>query len=377
MLPDKYQWIDAEFEPVGDPRQLFEVARELESAGNLEGAATAYDRAYGLDPTAADVRTARARVLDELALVEHGLHFRFIPGGAFLMGNDMGDSDERPQHPVLLSPYWLSKTPVSWAAYCRLMDWDPPPGGQPRSRQPPSAEFDKPAFHLHEANKIRLQYCEDHTTAARDWHAHLPGQTWESGGGTVSSQELFGAPWRDEPDAPWQYDSKPMVAVAWQDVDDLSARLSTARLRYSLPTEAQWEKAARGGLIGARYAWGDATPTHDVCDFDRFREFSIRPMKSFPANGYGLYAVNGGVWEWTRDWYDRDYYRRSPRTDPEGPEKGQEKVLRGGSWADCGQAISVTFRASRGSQSWTAGEWAASLAPNIGFRLCRTVIVIG
>jgi formylglycine-generating enzyme required for sulfatase activity len=374
MLPEKYQWIGIEFEPEGDPRGLVAIARELEAEGNLEGAATVFDRAYGIDPTAVDIREARARLLDRLAVVEHGLHFRYIPGGVFLMGCLTGDEDERPWHPVWLSPYWMSETPVSWAAYCRLMDWEPPPAGSPRQREPAPGDFDRPAFHLHEANKIRLQYCEDRTTRARDWHAHIAGQAQQSGGQTPSLQDLFGTPPRDEPDAPWDYETKPMVAVAWQEVHDLTARLSTDRVRYSLPTEAQWEKAARGGLIGACQAWGNDPPAHDRCDFDRFREFSIRPMRTFPPNGYSLYAVNGGVWEWTRDWYDRDYYRHSPEHDPEGPAQGEEKVLRGGSWADCADAVTVTFRMSRGSRGWTEGAWGANLAPNIGFRLCRTLV---
>jgi formylglycine-generating enzyme required for sulfatase activity len=234
--------------------------------------------------------------------------------------------------------------------------------------------LDCPAFHLYEANKIRLQYCEDHTTRACGWHCHVPGQVFQSGGQALSGPEAFGAPPRDDPDAPWRYDAKPMVAVAWQDADALAARLSTGRVRYACPTEAQWEKAARGGLIGARHAWGDELPTPDRCDCGRFHEFSIRPMTTFPPNGYGLYAVNGGVWEWTSDWYDRGYYRDAPEEDPQGPAEGEEKVLRGGSWADCADVVTVTFRMSRGSRSWTAGEWAANLAPNIGFRMCRTVV---
>jgi formylglycine-generating enzyme len=373
MLPEKYRWITREFEPEGDPWLLFDIARQLEDEGNLEGAATVYDRAFGLHPAADEIREGRQRVLDRLAVVEHGLRFRYVPAGVFLMGSSTGEPDEGPWHPVWLSAYWLSETPVSWTAYCRLMDWQPPPEGFPRQRPAPEGDFDRAGFHLHEANKIRLQYCEDQTVRARDWHAHAPGQMWQGGGRVQTSQELFGAPERDDPEAPWQYDTKPMVAVAWQEALDLAGRLSTDRVRYSLPTEAQWEKGARGGLIGARHAWGNDPPAHDRCDFDRFGEFSILPMRSFAPNGYGLYAVNGCVWEWTRDWYDRDFYRQSPHADPEGPAEGQEKVLRGGSWADCAEVVTVTFRMSRGSRSWTEGSWGDHLAPNIGFRLCRMV----
>ena len=145
---------------------------------------------------------------------------------------------------------------------------------------------------------------------------------------------MFGSPERNDPEAPWQYDTKPMVAVGWQEVEELAHRLSTPAVRYQLPSEAQWEKAARGGLIGCRYAWGDEPPTPEPCDFDRFGEFSIRPMTTFAPNGYGLYAVHGCVWEWTRDWYDRDFYRESPDSDPTGSSEGEQRVLRGGSWAD-------------------------------------------
>jgi formylglycine-generating enzyme required for sulfatase activity len=373
MLPEPYQWIVAEFEPEGDAWLLLDVARKLESDGNLEGAATVLDRAFGIRPDLEEIREIRGRVLEQLAVIEHGLRFRYVPAGPFLMGSTQGDRDERPWHPVWLSPYWLSETPISWTAYCRLMSWNPPPQGFPREQRGRDG-FQRDLFHLHEANKIRLQYCEDQTTQARDWHSHAPGQLWQSSQGTQTAQEVFGSPEREDPDAPWIYDTKPMIAVAWQEAEELATRLSTARVHYSLPTEAQWEKAARGGLIGARHAWGNEPPAAEHCEFDRFWSFAIRPMKTLPPNGYGLYAMNGGVWEWTRDWYDRDYYSHSPESDPEGPSQGEEKVLRGGSWADCAEVVTVTFRMSRGSRSWRDGEWGKHLAPNIGFRLCRVAV---
>jgi formylglycine-generating enzyme len=79
----------------------------------------------------------------------------------------------------------------------------------------------------------------------------------------------------------------------------------------------------------------------------------------------------GSVWEWTSDRYDAEYYRQSPATDPPGPPKGEERVLRGGSWADCAETVTVSFRMSRQSRSWRSGEWDEHMAANIGFRLCR------
>ena len=371
MIPAKYQFLAVEFEPDGDPMLAFAIGQELENEGNLEGAASAYDRAYALAPDMEEIRKARGRVLDLLTVVEHGLVFRYIPGGPFLMGCESGEPDERPFHPVWLTPYWMSETPISWGGYCHLMDWEPPPRAFPRNYTP-SADFDRPAFALYNENKIRLQYCEDHTTRARDWHSHNPEMVWQSSGGTQTSRELFGLPPRCDPESPWGYSLKPMIAVSWQDAEELGKRLSTDRVRYCLPSEAQWEKAARGGLIGAPHAWGESRPSPELCDFGRFGEFSIQPMKAFPMNGYGLYAMNGCVWEWTRDWYDRDYYRQSSEKNPEGPTEGEEKTLRGGSWADCAEVQTVTFRMSCGSCGWQYAERRAfHTTPTIGFRLCR------
>jgi len=354
MLPRQYRWIAVQFEPEGDPWLLYQIARELAGEGNLEGAATVFDRAYGIAPEIAEIGQARQRVLDALAVEEHGIVFRYVPGGPFLMGCHEREPDERPWHPIWLSPFWLSETPISWATYCRLMDWELPPVGFPRGRD------DERVWRFRAANRIRMQYCEDGTTQAGDWHGHIPPNLRAAG----TAPDFFGEPPRVDPAASWSYEAKPMIAIEWQDAQDLADHLSSDAVCYGLPTEAQWEKAARGGLIGARHSWGDVPPDPDRCDFGRFHEFSIRPMRSFAPNGYGLYAMNGGVWEWTRDWYDRDYYHHSLDTDPEGPPDGKERVLRGGSWADCADVLTVTFR-------WS--QPVDQMVPSIGFRLCRTL----
>jgi formylglycine-generating enzyme required for sulfatase activity len=376
VLPEQYEWILAQFEPEGDPWLLDGIARTLAEDGNLTGAAAVWDRAFGIAPELAEIRQRRQETLERLSVVEHGIRFRYVPAGPFLMGSNDGEVDERPWHPVWLKPFWLAETPVSWEAYCRLMDWEPPPSGCPREwRDNQPTTFDVTRARLDGMNRIRLQYCEDHTTRALDWHAHTPGQMWGGAGGQpISSAELFGIPPRDDPNSPWRYAVKPLIAVSWQEAEDLADRLSMPTVRYGLPTEAQWEKAARGGLIGARHAWGNEPPSADNCDFNRFTEVSILPMRQFAPNGYGLYAMNGGVWEWTRDWYDLDYYQRTPETDPQGPETGEEKVLRGGAWADCADVVTVSFRMSRGSSTWRDTNMRSAMphmTPTVGFRLCR------
>src|SRR5262249_14735530 len=156
----------------------------------------------------------------------------YVPGGVFLMGSRDGDSDELPWHPVWLSPYWMAETPVSWPGYARLLDWQPAPMCCPREPLPPVEGYDGRLLHLYEMNKLRRIYCRDDRHFQDNWFAtSTPSET------------------------------KPMVAVDWDEAVELAQRLSTATTSYALPTEAQWEKAARGGLIGARYAWGDEPPS--------------------------------------------------------------------------------------------------------------------
>jgi formylglycine-generating enzyme len=353
-----YAWL-SDLEPgEGDVAALVSLAERLARGGEREAAAVAYDRAYGLAPGDGSVATARAELLSAFTVSEHGLRFRYIPGGCFAMGSAHGDPDEQPVHIVQLSPFWLSETPISWFVYCSLMDWLPPPDGVPKGE-----DLEGSGFMLNESNKIRLQYCEDATTAASDWHAHasLP-------------KGVFGRPSREDPRRPLRYDRKAMVAVSWQEAERLAERISDEHVRYRLPTEAEWEAAARGGLVGGRYPWGDAPPDASRCDFDRFDQFSLLPMRRIPANGYGLYGMSGGVWEWTADWYDALYYAQSPRVDPTGSGDGVERVLRGGSWADCAAVVTVSFRASRASTPFWSGTWGRQMAPNVGFRLCRIAV---
>lgn len=369
------------YDSTGDPVEYVELAQELVAKNELEAAVTAYDRAYGLAPSDHDIVTARQNVLDQLAIVEHGIVFRYIPAGTFLMGSEDGDPDEQPVHPVKLNAYWLSETPISWAKYCELMDFQPPPDGGPdenwEKRQPEewinsikellpkrlSDRSDRWIWYWASPLRICLQYCENETTQAYDWHAHVPDLKLVSGDGKAETpgKDVFGVPPRANPKRPWGYDEKPMVSVQYDTVQALVARMAKPTVDYRLPTEAEWEKAARGGRIGAKYAWGDEPPTHDNCDFGRFEEFSIRKTKAVPPNGYGLFAMCGGVWEWTSDWYDAMHYSQSKSENPTGPEKGEEHVLRGGSWADDAPVVTVSFRMSSRHGS----------SPNIGFRLCR------
>ncbi len=361
-----YEWLFLEYGEKGNVDELFELAKKLEEQDELRIAALAYDRAFGIDPDNINITQSRHKLLEQLAIVEHGIKFCYVPAGTFLMGSELGEIDEQPIHPVRLNDYWLSETPINWMSFCKMMDWYPP------------------------TNMLRSSEGLGEAEMKSIWNAGLPREIW-----VQTKKERFN-PLVEENKVRWEYcskqrspnsseiridrsetlDRKPMVAISWERVLELTERISTKESLFRLPTEAEWEKAARGGLINFKYPWGDKLPSEKLCDFDRFKiynfESSILPMKSFPPNHYGLYDMAGSVWEWTNDWYDAFYYKESPSYQPTGPVNGQEKVLRGGSWADCAEALTVSFRMSRQSRKWNPTEgWSPHISPNIGFRLCR------
>lgn len=175
-------------------------------------------------------------------------------------------------------------------------------------------------------------------------------------------REFCQATGRNMPGQPsWNKENHPVVNVAWCD-----AAAYAEWLGCRLPTEAEWEYAARGGLDGKKYPWGDEISDDDAnCTGTEGRDqwATTSPVGSFPANGYGLYDMAGNVWEWCSDWYDSGYYSGRPTSNPTGPASGAYRVLRGGSWLTDPNLLRCAIRLrSTPDYSWLI----------FGFRLART-----
>lgn len=312
-MSSAYDWLLSGVQPGEDPLPFWHLARALKAQGELALAATAYDRAYGLAPTHPQIAMERSELLTAMAVTVEGLRFCYIPAGSFLMGAEGREPDEAPVHPVTLDAFWLSETCLSLSQCDALMGEN-------------EQHF----------SRLRYRYSEP------DWE-------------TPSTEE----------------GELPLVDVGRGLATLVAEQMSNQEQHFRLPTEAEWEKAARGGLIQAPYPWGHEPPTPALCDFDRFDDFAIRPMRSTPPNGYGLYAMSGSVWEWTADVYDALFYSSSPRRNPHNTASGEEYVLRGGSWADCAEVVTCSFRMSHQISSFY--EDSATIGnPNFGFRLVRT-----
>lgn len=265
----------------------------------------------------------------------------WIPPGSFQMGSASGPSDCQPVHKVTLDGFWMDETEVTNAEFQKFVEAT---GYVTVAERPPApADFpDGVARELVAGIKEPVEpgalvfAAPAQVTSLADffqWWRWQPGANWRQPEGPGSSIE-------DRMD-------HPVVQVAWEDA---AAYAKWAGKR--LPTEAEWEYAARGGLDRKPFVWGDQKtpggkwmanlwtgkfPAENTKEDGSERSATV---KSYPANGFGLYDMSGNVWEWTADWYRPDYYRKSPERNPPGPNESLDpdepglpkKVMRGGSF---------------------------------------------
>jgi sulfatase modifying factor 1 len=274
-----------------------------------------------------------------------------LPGGEFTMGTD-GEygypiDGEGPAHAVALSPFALSRFAVTNAQFAAFV----------------SATGHRTAAERYGWSFVFVGFLADdfpptRAVAAAPWWRQVEGADWAHPEGPRSGWE--------------QRTDHPVVHVSRDDAIAFCAWSGTR-----LPTEAEWEYGARGGLDGCRFPWGEELepggehrmnvfqgtfPTENTCA-DGYE--GTAPVSAFAPNGHGLHNVTGNVWEWTADRFDRNYYAQSPRADPRGGDGEAPVVMRGGSYL-CHASYCNRYRVDSRSATGPDGS-----TGNLGFRVAR------
>ena len=228
-----------------------------------------------------------------------------IPAGEFEMGDhhNVGRNHEKPVHTVYLDAFYIDIYEVTNAQYAEFLN-----------------AYGKTSDSSgHELLDVSSPYCRI-----------------EQVGGIYKAES--------------GYDDHPAAAVSWY-----GSSAYAAFHDKRLPTEAEWEKAARGGLVGKKYPWGDSI-SHDDANYvgTYSRIITSSPVGSFSPNGYGLYDMSGNVYEWCSDWYHGYYYSNSPRENPKGPSSssaftGSYRIARGGSCSSQADNLRCADRCAKDS----------------------------
>ncbi|WP_256217330.1 formylglycine-generating enzyme family protein [Paenibacillus sp. OV219] len=274
----------------------------------------------------------------------------FLQGGEFLMGSDdqegfPGDG-ERPVRRVVIDPFYIDPCAVSNAEFKAFADAT----GYATEAEVFGSSF---VFHLLVPREVvdKVRQAVQHTP----WWWNVEGASWRDPEGPGTGIE-------DRMD-------HPVTHISWND--------AMAYCKWSgkrLPTEAEWEYAARGGLVQKRYPWGDLLKPDGEhrCNIwqGKFPDknnasdgyVGTAPIRAFAPNGYGLYNMSGNVWEWCSDWFSASFHVNGPRENPQGPPAGDVRVLRGGSYL-CHKSYCNRYRVAARSRNTPD-----SSTGNIGFR---------
>src|SRR5215213_6116541 len=247
-----------------------------------------------------------------------------IGAGEFVMGAEDGEDDERPVHRAYVDDFAIGICPVTNAEYAAFVHdtGHPSPG-------------------------VRALPLMVSDALESDFKSRASAYLWNNG------------------TPPEGRERHPVTLVGFHDAAAycgwLAAKTSTP---VRLPTEAEWERAARGGIDGKRFPWGDTLApecAHFLPDPAAKPERGTAPVGTYPPNAFELHDMAGNVWEWVSDWYAPDYYARAQYINPQGPENGAMRIVRGGAWVNAdGRYLRCAYRHKVPPDSY---------AYSIGFRI--------
>ena len=272
-----------------------------------------------------------------------------LPGGTFLMGCDNewaypGDG-ETPVHDVDIAPFRVGATTATNGDFAAFADTT----GH-------TTDAERFGWSFVFAGLLPDDHLDTRGVAQAEWWRQVEGATWRHPEGPRSDIDGRG--------------DHPVVHVSWNDAQAYCAWSGTR-----LPTEAEWEYAARGGLVGATFPWGEDLELDGEHRMNVFQgtfpgentavdgHLGTAPVRSYPPNGYGLFEATGNVWEWTDDWYDPEWYGRRSDGSPAGPPSGTHRVMRGGSYL-CHASYCRRYRVAARSANTPD-----SSTGNLGFRV--------
>jgi formylglycine-generating enzyme required for sulfatase activity len=239
-----------------------------------------------------------------------GIEMVSLPGGLFEMGGRKGSPDERPVHKVQLRPFLIDKYEVTQEMYERFP-------------LPNPSHFKDPAHPMEQ-------------------------MTWADAAEYCNKRSI-------------EEDLKPCYDLE-------TSRCDFQADGYRLPTEAEWEYACRGGTSTTYSFGGDLRKLKDCAWYTENSSKKTHPVGKKKPNAWGIYDMHGSVAEWCHDYYGEDYYKNSPEKDPTGPDKGKERVLRGGAWNSSADACRSSYRSGDASINDTC-----QASDAIGFRCVRKI----
>ena len=274
-----------------------------------------------------------------------------LPGGSFLMGTEDLDANaadgEGPVREVTVRPFWIDMGAVSNAMYAEFV-----------FATGYVTDAERYGWSFVFAGLLPGDFPETRGAVAAPWWRQVLDATWNAPEGPHSSID--------------ERMNHPVVHVSWNDAQAYCRWAGTR-----LPTEAEWEYAARGSLEQKRYPWGDDLTPGGVHRANIWQGvfpginteddgyYGTAPVDAYQPNGFGLYNTCGNTWEWCADWFHRSHHRSGPRINPTGPPSGRARVIRGGSYL-CHASYCNRYRVAARSSSTPE-----SSTGHLGFRCVR------